>query len=446
MSFLLLPLYTAKLSTAEYGTYDFLVTLSVFLLPIITLLIEESMFRFLIDVENPKDKKRIITATVAYIIFGTALFSIIAAIFSIATNYEYGALFVIFVVSNILVALSNSLSRGIGKIKIYSISNFILGVLTILLNILFIVVFKMQANGLLWANTIANTVTAVFVLYKLEFTQFINKENFSRKKLNEMIRYSLPLVPNNLSWIIISLSDRLMLTWMVGAEDNGVYSVANRFPNIIYTFYGFFSTAWKESAAKIIKEDNKTQYYNSIYKDMKNFIKAITMGLIAVMPFVFPLLINSNYNEAYIYIPILAIGIYYTNMSNFYGGIFTAFKNTKIMGSTTVVGAVINVGINLIFMKMFTEKGILIATLSTLISTLIVYVYRRAKLRQYIKLNEKFNIFYWLLLIITLIAYYINNKIICGIVLIVVIYYCYKTNKEFLLGIIKPILQKFKRR
>ena len=148
----------------------------------------------------------------------------------------------------------------------------------------------------------------------------------------------------------------------------------------------------------------------------------------------------------YIYIPILAIGIYYTNMSNFYGGIFTAFKNTKIMGSTTVVGAVINVGINLIFMKMFTEKGILIATLSTLISTLIVYVYRRAKLRQYIKLNEKFNIFYWLLLIITLIAYYINNKIICGIVLIVVIYYCYKTNKEFLLGIIKPILQKFKRR
>ena len=301
MSFLLLPLYTAKLSTAEYGTYDFLVTLSVFLLPIITLLIEESMFRFLIDVENPKDKKRIITATVAYIIFGTALFSIIAAIFSIATNYEYGALFVIFVVSNILVALSNSLSRGIGKIKIYSISNFILGVLTILLNILFIVTFKMQADGLLLANTIANTLTAFIVLYILKFGRFISTENFSKSKLKEMIIYSIPLVPNNLSWIIISLSDRLMLTWMVGAEDNGVYSVANRFPNIIYTFYGFFSTAWKESAAKIIKEDNKTQYYNSIYKDMKNFIKAITMGLIAVMPFVFPLLINSNYNEVYLY-------------------------------------------------------------------------------------------------------------------------------------------------
>ena len=60
ISFLLLPLYTSKLSTAEYGTYDFLVTLSTFLLPIITLLMEESMFRFLIDAEDLKEKKRVI--------------------------------------------------------------------------------------------------------------------------------------------------------------------------------------------------------------------------------------------------------------------------------------------------------------------------------------------------------------------------------------------------
>ena len=62
VSFLLLPLYTSKLSPAEYGTYDFLVTLSTFLLPIITLLMEESMFRFLIDADDLKSKKRVIVA------------------------------------------------------------------------------------------------------------------------------------------------------------------------------------------------------------------------------------------------------------------------------------------------------------------------------------------------------------------------------------------------
>ena len=48
VSFLLLPLYTSLLTTAEYGQYDFLNTISIFLIPCVTLLMEEGMFRFLI--------------------------------------------------------------------------------------------------------------------------------------------------------------------------------------------------------------------------------------------------------------------------------------------------------------------------------------------------------------------------------------------------------------
>ena len=91
-----------------------------------------------------------------------------------------------------------------------------------------------------------------------------------------------------------------MLTAMSGTEANGIYSIANKFPNIIYKCYGFFSTAWKESAAKILKDDNKVKYYNSIYKDIKFFLKAIVLGLIAIMPFVFSLFVDASYNDAYI--------------------------------------------------------------------------------------------------------------------------------------------------
>lgn len=443
LSFLLLPLYTAQLSQQEFGTYDFLVTLSVFLGPIITLLIEESMFRFLIDAESVKDKKQIITATIIYILFGTVSFTIIASIITAITHYEFGILFIFFIISDLMVILSNCMARGMGKIKIYSIANFVLGVFTILLNILFILVFKMQATGLLLANTIANSITSSIVLYILKVHTYVSKENFSRFKLKQMLKYSFPLVPNNLSWAIISMSDRLMLTGLVGADANGVYSIANRFPNIISTCYSFFSLAWKESAAKILKEENKTQYYNSIYRDMKYFLKAITIGLIAVMPFAFKILINSNYNDAYAYIPILTIGIYYANMSIFYGGIFGAYKNTKIMGVTTVIGAIINIGINLVFMKIFPQSGILIATISTVTSTLTVYIYRRIKLRKYIKLKEKFNLVYWILLAITLMSYYIGNKILCAIVLLVVLAYCYLTNRNFIFGIINGAKAKF---
>ena len=317
VSFLLLPLYTAKLSTEEFGTYDFFVTLSVFLLPIITLLMEESMFRFLIDADDLKSKKRTITATIVYTTVGTVIFTILAAIIMGIIHYEYAVIFIIFIISNILLGLSNALSRGMGKVNLYSLSNFILGVITIILNILFIVTFKLGVNGLLWSNIIANTATAVIMFYKLHLPQFVSKKDFSRETLGKMIRYSAPLVPNNLSWVIISLSDRLMLTQMTGADANGIYAVANKFPNIVYTCYGFFSTAWKESAARILKEENKSQYYNSIYKDVKFFLKAIVLGLIAIMPLAFPLLVNKSYNDAYKYIPILIISIYYTKHVKF---------------------------------------------------------------------------------------------------------------------------------
>ena len=442
ISFLLLPLYTSKLTPSEYGTYDLLVTISTFLLPIITMLMEESMFRFLIDAEDFKAKKKVITATIFYTTVGALVFCLISGIVLAIMKYEYAAVFILFILSNIILGLSNALARGMGKIKLYSLSNFILGASTIVLNIVFIVSLKLGVSGLLWSNTIANSATAIIVLLKLHLPQFISKKDLSRKTLSEMLRYSIPLVPNNLSWIIISLSDRLMLSFMTGTDANGIYSVANKFPNIVYTCYGFFSTAWKESAARILKEDNKSAYYNSIYKDIKFFLKAIVLGLIAVMPFAFPILVDSSYGDAYVYIPILVISIYYTNMSNFYGGIFTAYKDTKIMGSTTVMAAITNIVINLIFIPKF---GIYAATFSTLISNFIVYVYRRVRLTDYIRLKEKFNYVFWILLVITLASYYYNNIITNVITFIVVLAYCIFTNWNLLKKITQPIINKIKR-
>ena len=50
ITFFLLPLYTAVLSTEEYGTVDLLNTLVSLLLPIVTFQIEQAVFRFLIEI------------------------------------------------------------------------------------------------------------------------------------------------------------------------------------------------------------------------------------------------------------------------------------------------------------------------------------------------------------------------------------------------------------
>ena len=455
ISYVLLPLYTSKLSPAEYGTYDFICTLSLFLCPIITLLIEESMFRYLIDAKNKLERKQIISQTIIYTFIGTLAFTIIAIlIMAFCTNYspKYIAAIILFVISNILIGLSNALSRGLGKIKLYSVSNFILGITTIILNIVFILWIHAGAEGLLWANTIANSFTAIVILAILKLPMYIGKPN--KELMKDMIKYSIPLVPNSISWNIINMSNRLILTNMVSSAANGIYAMANKFPNIISVVYGYFYTAWKESAAKIVKEENKNEYYNSIYHDAKRFLYAVTICLIAAMPFAFPIFINSSYEEAYIYIPIIMIATYYSNLSSFYGGIFSAYKDTKIMGTTTIVAAVLNLVIVFLFVTNF---EIYAACFATLIANLIVYFYRKKKLRKYLKLRE----LKWqgplLFLAIICLAYYAKyipgiaqNQILIWTInifsLVIAVLYSLANNYKFIKGILGAVKGRINRK
>lgn len=268
LSYVLLPLFTARMAVEEYGTYDLACTLSVFLAPVITLLMEESMFRFLIDAKTEKEKKDIISQTIVYTVIGILVFIPLALIyFNVFSKYpaSFGYIFIVFIISDIAILVSSALARGLSEIKLYSITNFILGTTTLLITIFMLLNFP-SAEGLLIANTIANIITSIIVFWKLKINLYVGKPN--RRIMKQMVKYSIPLVPNSISWSIINMSDRIIITQLISAGANGIYAMASKFPSIINVLYGYFYTAWKESAAKIIKEENRDEYYNSIYHDI----------------------------------------------------------------------------------------------------------------------------------------------------------------------------------
>ena len=76
VSFLLLPLYTYILSPAEFGEYDLLNIISIFLIPVITLQMDEGMFRFLIDAKNSDDKSEVFSNTIIFTAISTIFCSI----------------------------------------------------------------------------------------------------------------------------------------------------------------------------------------------------------------------------------------------------------------------------------------------------------------------------------------------------------------------------------
>ena len=66
ISFFLLPLYTAILSTEEYGTFDLLVTYSALLLPLVNWQLDQGLFRFMLDYRGNKEEESKLLSTLLF--------------------------------------------------------------------------------------------------------------------------------------------------------------------------------------------------------------------------------------------------------------------------------------------------------------------------------------------------------------------------------------------
>jgi len=436
VSFILLPLYTALLSTSEYGTYDLLNTISIFMIPLITLQLEEAMFRFLIDAKGKSEKGKIFTQTIFYAFVSYFIWAILILLFSLIFHFEYGPWLIAYLFGSVLFIIATSLARGEENIKLYSLLSFINSTLNIILNVLFIAVFKLGLPGLFLAYIISCIIIGLYGIIKLKGHKYFNLKLLDKKTMKTMVKFALPLVPNTISWQAISLSNRLIITNILNIGMNGIYSVANRFPTIINTCYGFFNVSWRESASKMVNKEDRDEFYNSVYLNLTRFLISTSIVVVAVLPFAFPILVNKSYNDAYMYIPFMILSTYYANMSNFSSGIFAAYKDNNILAPTTIVAAFINLVIGILFTS---KIGLFAPIIGTFIAYFLINIYRNYKLRKYIVLaKDKYKYLSLAVYGLVTLLYFSKNILLYILGLIISIWYFTYLNK----GLINEFLNK----
>lgn len=437
--FLMLPLYTSHLTTSQYGMYDSLIAVATFLTPFITLLFEESMFRYLIEYRDSKKKVKIISNTLIYCTLSLIIFSMLYLCVCLVWKFQYREFFLIYIIFNVLYSISNAIARGLGKIKEYSISNFIANVLTVIFNLIAILVLKLGVPSLFISYSLGILFAIVYIFLKLRIYNFFSFKNFDKILFKDMMKYSLPLVPNSISWSIINISDRVMLTYMCSSSLNGIYSVSNKFPQTMGSVYNFFSIAWKESASI---ELGDREYYREVLKKIIKMLLIVAIGILLILPWTYNLFVDKSFIESYYYVPVLLIAMLFSNLSEFYSGILIAYKNTKTIGNTTIVSAIINIIINLTLMVKF---GIWAAAISTLLSTLTVCLLRSHKIKKYVDIKIKMRSYipYIILLVVSIISYYIKFNsiriIVCFVCCVTIFLYNKNAIKESLIIIKKGL-------
>lgn len=386
VSFLLLPLYTSILSTAEYGTVDYIGTIAVFLVPVVSVLMDEALFRFLIDCETDAQKRRAVTCSCAAMAVGCSVFAVGALAVWAIFRPENLAWVVALVVAQALLQMTGAVLRGFGKTPSYALMNFIASAITIVLNVVFIAVFRWGVVGMLSATVVAQGGTAQAFLVRERIWRYVDAKAFDAPYAVDLVRYAVPLIPNKVSWTIMNMVDRLIIMNVMGASAAGVYAVSYKFPNVMDTVYGFFYQSWKESSARALgDEGDEVAFYNAVYRALRRFMAAVVLVMTALMPLVYGILVEGDYGEGMLYVPILLLATYYSNISGFYGGIFTAHRDTGIMGTTTVVSALLCL---VLCFLLIPAIGLWGASVATLAATFTVNEYRLAKVRRHAELDR----------------------------------------------------------
>ena len=420
ITFFLLPVYTAVLSNEEYGVVDLLNTLTSLLLPIVTLQIEQGIFRYLIDCrENNEKQIKLITTIIRFMIIQSIVCIVIFLCVSpfIHNEYKY------FLMANLLMGIFSSLllqiCRGLGDNATYAIGSFITGAFTVVLNVIFIVAFRWGAYGMLGATAISNFICAVYIFLKRKIYKYIKPKQFDKTILKEIIKYSVPLIPNMISWWIVSASDRTIISAVIGIAQNGIYSAANKFSGVFTTLYSVFNLTWTESAAININSEDRDEFFSKILDFVIRFFGSLCLGTIAIMPFVFNILINEKFAKAYYQIPILILGSVFNILVSFLDSIYVAKKLTKEIAKTSVIAAIINIFVNIVLIK---SIGLYAASISTVIAYALMFIYRWIDVKKYVKFNvNKILMLVFIIMYgITMFTYYLRNTISSIVVLVIV--------------------------
>lgn len=444
ITFFLLPLYTYILSTEEYGTVDLLNTLVSLLLPIVTFQVEQAVFRKLIDNrDKERNKKSIISTALIAVTIQCGIY--LCVFFSIApfVDNDYKYFLATNVIAYIFASLMQQIARGLGDNVKYAVGSFLSALSTILFNILFLVVFRFGANGMLMANMLGQILCTLYYIFSLNLYRYISYRAFKKKLLKKLWSYSLPLVPNAISWWVFSGSNRVIISSMLGVAKNGIFSAASKFSSVYITIYNIFNLSWTETVALHINDSDAKEFLNKTINEMLRFFVAIAVGIIAFMPIVYPIMINENYSEGYNQVPLMMIGSIFNVVVGLISAIYVAKKNTKAIASTSIISATINIVVSILLVNFIDLYAASIASLSAYLIMSIYRVYDIKKRYFEIKIDRKFIVSSILVLSIILLIYYLSHSMIIYVFgILLAITYAYIVNRKNLKAIFNMVIKR----
>ena len=425
ISILFIPYYTYVLSIVEYGTIDMINTSISLILPLITLSIFDATLRF--TVKSRYSNKDIFSSSIIVILIANI---IVLLLYPILIKISFlknilGLFYIIILVQSINVVIAQ-FTRGIGMVKQFAINGIINTFILVISNIILLSYFNMGIKGYFISVILAYMLSTLYLIISTKIWKLCSFKNINITIIKEMIRYSIPLIPNSLMWWIMNASDRYAITMFMGVAANGLYAVAYKIPTILNLLYSIFSQAWQLSAIEEGESKNKSEFYTNVFKVFSVVMFIGTSFILMIIKPIIEIVLSTEFKNCWRYVPFLLLAVVFTSFSSFLGTNYIAMKETKGVFKTSLIGL----------------NG---AAIATMISFFIVWVIRICDTKKFviIKIDFKTLIITLIIIFIQIATLYMKSKYYFIIELLLVIIIIF-VNKSTLFDIINGALEFIK--
>jgi O-antigen/teichoic acid export membrane protein len=389
LGFLLLPLYTRWLGTAGFGESDLVTTYSSFLVCIMTMCVADAIFVFTKNEDS--DNKKVFFSTTLLFIIGVLFlwlmvwgcldlgFSAYHVRNSFADNlwYIYGI-----VVTTFLQQYCQQFILSLDRIKIYSFTGIVHSLLTLSFSYWLIPV--MGVRGYILAMIYSNLFTAAYSFLFSKSYSYISVKSVSYDKIYEVLKYSIPLIPNSIMWWLVSALNRPVMEYNLDYSAIGKYAVASRFPSVVVMVFTVFSVAWNISVFEEYGKDGYEVFYKKTFRILFVSMVLTASAFIVSSELIITIFTAPEFHDAWKYMVLLIIGSVISCMSSFFGSNFSVVKQSKYFFYSSVWGAMSAVALNFLLIP---PLGLWGASISMLMSFVVMMVSRYIYSLKYVKSN-----------------------------------------------------------
>ncbi|MBQ3277511.1 MAG: oligosaccharide flippase family protein [Oscillospiraceae bacterium] len=389
--FFLVPFYTSHLSAADYGIADYIFTIAQMIMPFASVVIFDAVIRFGIQRQDRPQDVLLIGLIIWFL--GSAVVFLLAPLLGLYPAVSRWRWYISAYVSlNMLLSINLNYLKAIEKNGLYAVICVTETLLLALANIYFLAFRELGVQGYVLAYLLANAICIALSAIFGGLVPALRQARFEKKLAVEMVRYSSPLIFNNISWWVIQSSDKVMIEEMVSDTALGLYNVAAKMPSLISVFVTVFQQAWGISSSREMDSTNDSSFFTTVFElyCFAAFSACVFLTAIAKI-FMHIYVPGAEYASAWQYVPLLLVSAVFSAIGGYCGGLYGALKKSVNNMLSTVTAAAVNLIVNYIAIKMCGLWG---AIIGTVVAYIFLGLYRLFDVKRFVQIDADWNRFF----------------------------------------------------